>query len=1082
MTDRHKHSGRRARFDRSALKGTALLAALTATGWTAPEVNAQAVFDGTIGPNAAGTIRSGLFEISQQDGVTVGGNLFHSFSSFGVSQGELATFTHQSAAIEHIVARVTGVSPSQIHGGLQVRHSRDGALNPTSAALWLINPSGIVIGEGAVMDSQSTFVLSTANRLGFANGDSFHSHGPVAGSVLSIAPPTSFGFLDQQALPANVTPRGITVSVTDGADANTPLFLSNLTLVGTSIDPFATGVELSGDIDLPVDPDGFSPLQSSQFQAINLQLGALAAGGSMNVDGSMVPGLSAGPGTPLGSIRIEHTNLLISDEGIAPASGLTVLADHLLVDNSYIDTFAQQLPVPISIRATESVSLRGSVLQTRTFTAADGGDIRIDTPQYTQLGGLIASSNLDLDIPTGNPGNLLFGTSASLPMESFLLQQGLIRSFSTQQSQAGDVFLNVRGSLVLAGSPDARVSLASFASGTGASGDILLFANSIDAEYSDIRSAGFNPDFDRFISLQAGSGGIELLNTSVDTIFGGGRTGASLRLAADGNIALLSQQETSRITTGTSSDIRGGNIFIDAEGDLLVQGSFDISSSSLGDSLTRGDGGTVSLEGRNVQLLQTGEADAVTSIDSSTTSAGTGGTIVILAEETLAIQGRHDFGSNTLGPGASGAILLEAGSIIIESTVPTTLSTSSFGEGDAGIISLDARDELRLSGVNIDSAALESGAAGFILMSGATIDVDDSNVLTVTLANDANDVPAQIFIDAEDMLLLRASSLQSNSFGGSPAGQVSLAAGNALVVDNVAIQTATTGDGVTGGIFLDSGGDISLRGQNTQLLSNALGSSDAGDVSILAAGTLRFDDGGFVQTSSEGTGDAGTILLSADRVRLSLARIEGTSENGGGGDVNIFGRDIHLDGDLEAGGIVFISASSVASDTAGNGGSITLGNPLAPAELVFVRNSGLSASADAGNGGLININAQQFLRDARSIFTVTSTLGDPGSFEINAPEQDISAAVSELDVAILDASSLIRDPCALSPDDASSLVLGGQETIGERYDGYLTSDFQPVSAAEQPHRDASFPGALEPGSTPQLIAHIREGACRQAHR
>ncbi|MEQ8802884.1 MAG: hypothetical protein RLP45_12680, partial [Haliea sp.] len=457
----------------------------------------------------------------------------------------------------------------------------------------------------------------------------------------------------------------------------------------------------------------------------------------MTAASTMAAGQSAGPGTPQGSTHIEPTNLLRSDEGIAPASGLTVLADHLLVDNSHIDTFAQQLPVPISIRATESVSLRGSVLQTRTFTATDGGDIRIDTPQYTQLGGLIASSNPDLDIPTGNPGNLLFGTSASLPMESFLLQEGQIRSFSTQQSQAGDLFLNVQGSLLLRGTSGTRVSLASLASGTGAAGDMLLFANSIRAEYGDIRSAGFNPDFDRFISLQAGSGGIELFNTSVDTIFGGGRTGASLLLAADGNISLLSQQETSRITTGTSSDVRGGNIFIDAEGDLLVQGSFDISSSSLGDSLTRGDGGTVSLEGRNVQLQQTSEADAITSIDSSTTSAGTGGTIVILAEETLVIQGRHAFASNTLGPGASGAILLEAGSIAIESIAPTTLSTSSFGEGDAGIISLDARDELRLSGVNIDSAALESGAAGFILMSGETIDLDGSNVLTVTLANDA---------------------------------------------------------------------------------------------------------------------------------------------------------------------------------------------------------------------------------------------------------------------------------------------------------------------------------------------------------
>lgn len=1085
MTDRRNHQDRHSRCDGPVFKLATLLAVLISADWSAPAAHADVVFDGTLGPNAAGTFRSGFFEISQQDGVTAGGNLFHSFSSFGVNQGEVALFTHQSAGINHIVARVTGVSPSQIQGVLGVRRSLDGVFSPTDAALWLINPNGIVIGDGAFLDPENTFVLSTANRLGFADGESFHSHGPAASSVLSIAPPASFGFLDQQALPANVTPRGITVSVSDAASTNAPPFLSNLTLVGTSIDPLAAGVELSGDIAQPLDP-GIPPFDSSQFQAFNLQLGALAPGGTMNVAIATTPGLSAAPGAALSSILVENTNLLLSDEGIVPASGLTVLAEHLLLDNSFVDTFAQGLPVPISIRATGSVSLLGSVLQTSTFTTVDGGDIRIDTPRYAQLGGLVSSNNSSFGNPTGDPGNLLFGFSASLPMQSFLLQQGQIQTFSNGQNPAGDVFLNVQGSLALLGTPDARVSLGSFAGGTGAAGDVLLFGDSIRAEYSTIASRGFNPDFGRFIRLQAASGGIELFNTHLESFAGDGRTGASIGLIAEGDIALRSDQASTRIITGTTSDFRGGDISIDAEGDLLVQGNFTIDSSSLGDSSTQGGGGIVSLEGRNVRLLQTNEAEALTSIGSFTSSAGAGGNIVLQAEEAIVIQGRHDFRSNTVGPGNSGSILLSGDSIFIGSevptTLPTTLSTSSGAAGDAGIISLAARDELRLSGVSIDSAGLESGAAGFIVMSGETVGIDSSLVFTSTRANDPDDVPAQIFIDAGDSLQLRGSALQSDSFGRAPAGQVSLAAGNALVADNVSIETSTTADGITGGIFLNSGGDIVLQGQNTLFLSNSFGSSDAGDVSVMADGTLRFNDGGSMQTSSIGTGNAGTVLLSADKVRLSHARIEGTSENAGGGDVNIFGRDIHLDGDIAAGGIVFVSASSVASDMAGSGGSVTLGNPLAPAELILVRNTGVTASAEAGNGGLININAEQFLRDALSVFSVTSTLGDPGSFEINAPEQDISAAVSELDVAILDATSLIQDRCAVSPDDASSLVVSGQRAIAERYDGYLTSDFQPVSAAGQSHGGASSPGVLGPANTQSLIAQRWEAECRQVHR
>ena len=199
-------------------------------------VSASAVFDGSVGGNASGTTRAGDFVIGQGDGAVAGNNLFHSFERFGVDAGESATFTHSAAEINHIIARVTGTLPTEIFGSMQVRRATGGSLVPTAASLWLLNPNGIFIGDGASFDAQSSFVFSTANRLGFSNGDSFYSHDLAEASILSIADPSAFGFLDRQGLPDAVIPRGIVVAVSDPADLNAPLFLSDITLVGSSLD------------------------------------------------------------------------------------------------------------------------------------------------------------------------------------------------------------------------------------------------------------------------------------------------------------------------------------------------------------------------------------------------------------------------------------------------------------------------------------------------------------------------------------------------------------------------------------------------------------------------------------------------------------------------------------------------------------------------------------------------------------------------------------------------------------------------------------------------------------------------------
>src|SRR5262245_11033471 len=129
-----------------------------------------------------------------------GANLFHSFSRFSIGSGETATFTDQGArdpgAIRFVISRVTGGDPSQIDGWLRSTIPR--------AGVWLLNPSGVVLGEGAKLEVPGSFHAGTADYVAFGEGglERFYAKDSLGPSVLATAPPSAFGFLPETTHPA----------------------------------------------------------------------------------------------------------------------------------------------------------------------------------------------------------------------------------------------------------------------------------------------------------------------------------------------------------------------------------------------------------------------------------------------------------------------------------------------------------------------------------------------------------------------------------------------------------------------------------------------------------------------------------------------------------------------------------------------------------------------------------------------------------------------------------------------------------------------------------------------------------------
>ena len=177
----------RPRHSKPASKSrVALLAAFPLVGLLgAGAVQAQSITPAPDGTNTIVTPSGSQLDIS--GGLRSGGNLFHSFDRFGLSSGQIANFI-ANPQLQNILGRVVGGQASVINGTIQVTGG--------SANLYLMNPAGIVFGPSASLNVPAVFTATTANAIGFGNGQ-FSATGANNYADL-LGNPTSFSFSSTQ--------------------------------------------------------------------------------------------------------------------------------------------------------------------------------------------------------------------------------------------------------------------------------------------------------------------------------------------------------------------------------------------------------------------------------------------------------------------------------------------------------------------------------------------------------------------------------------------------------------------------------------------------------------------------------------------------------------------------------------------------------------------------------------------------------------------------------------------------------------------------------------------------------------------
>ena len=222
--------------------------------------------------------------------------------------------------------------------------------------------------------------------------------------------------------------------------------------------------------------------------------------------------------------------------------------------------------------------------------------------------------------------------------------------------------------------------------------------------------------------------------------------------------------------------------------------------------------------------------------------------------------------------------------------------------------------------------------------------------------------------------------------------------------------------------------------------------------------TLR--DSGTIFSVSRGAGDGGTVAVTADRIELTGGGqiASGTLDlsTGRGGNVAVTSREeLTISGQSrqinprtgrpEPSGI-FVSSESVA-EAADRAGRATVSAPV-----ITITNRGEISSESVSNqsSGRLTLSAEQLVIDGGEITTQAEGAGGGGRIEVRAgvielrngglisaqstgsdgtvatsePAVDLKSALVVLAAPLLDADSLLREPCAARQDVGTSSFIG----------------------------------------------------------
>ena len=892
------------------------------------------------------------------------------WQSFNVPAGSTTRFVQPSVASTSI-NRVVGPDPSAIFGTLS-----------SNGRLVLVNPNGITVGAGAVVDTAG-FTASTlrmtdadllAGRLRFADpvGGLLKVDGSVLareGDVVLIGSRVETGpqALVQSPQGATVLAAGQKVEVTgrglEGivfevqAPANAAVNLG--TLRGDAVGVFAGTLRHSGLV---------------QAQAVSAEGGrvVLRAAGDASVAGGAVQAQAlAGKG---GSVDVLGTSVALTDAARVDASGAAG-GGSVRIGGDYQGANAA---VPNARQAL--VSSDSQVLADATGQG-DGGRVIVWADDTTRAAGRLQARGG----PLGGNGGFIETSGKRI-----LDVNGVSVDASAAGGTAGTWLLDpvditiVHGTL---GSAGGTIAPGSNSSVTDATLNAALASNT-NVLVTTGNGSGGNGD----ITFDGSSGAVQVATASPslsqiefrasrNITFANGSTSFSGMPAPSGGTTL-------QVALNAGTEVAGGAVYVPSGASLAFDGPTRIDAPNL--NVT---GGTVSGNGilATNSLAQTAGSIALgagANLAVGGAFSSTGGTFAFNGAELAIQQSTGDL----VIPGGTGSITATGSVSLATSGGSVTIERGIFAGADLAVNTVAG---LQLNGPVVANRVLvQAGNAPYSVTQTGSISANELDIQTfgadVLLTNSGNAISAlnassrgklKLVNNAALLTLLQASGSGEvtieNHAVAAPAGPPavpplvpngSVVATGTMDTFGVPTDVKLKADGdLTVGTIASNGGSITLDAVGAARFDTLRSSSSAGggNVTVTAASVgpqqagipARIEAMGLDNFFSAGGSQGGAVTVTSTAGDIALGSVitqggSGSLGNGSGGAVTLAAAGGQVSVDL----VRTDASRSGASDFAGNGGDVMVTTSgAAAAGKILLGQVSAQGALGGGSGGNVTI-------------------------------------------------------------------------------------------------------------------------------